>query len=95
MGNIEKIEADIDALQRAKKIECIVKSLEAIQSDVLLLVEFHRILDSGHIDLIQTAHFAVGMRVVDIINRDHKNENENSAVSEYINLDIKLAVAKL
>jgi len=101
MVNIEKIEADIDARmaeERAKKIERIVKSLEAIQNDVVLVMAFNQILQrrpAPHIDLCIAANKAVGVRVVDIIDRDRKNENENSAVSEYINLDIELKLASL
>ena len=100
MVNIEKIEADIDARmaeERVKTIKRIVKSLEAIQSDVILVVEFNRIMDSMHMDLIIAAHEAVSARIVDIITtaRDDENSAAHAHVNEFLDLGLKTALASL
>lgn len=96
MDNVKRKEVEYNnriAEARTKTIEYMVKSLEAIQSDVILVSEFYRIFDSKHIDLKVAAHKAVGVRLVAAVNAGRSGEN--SAVREYLDLTLKRELSSL
>ena len=78
---------------RAKQTERIVNKLEAIQNDVLLVVAWQQISDTGDLDLIKAAHRKIGPRMVNSI--VESRDDEGSAITEWLDLGLETDLSRL